>query len=99
MTKVFFTCNLIGVLCARSLHYQFYAWYAWQALFLTIKSKTHWAVKSVPRTLRGETERNDRVALLVIIELCWNVYPSTTPSSLALLAAHLVLLRLSYNAT
>lgn len=26
-TSVFFASNLLGILCARSLHYQFYVWF------------------------------------------------------------------------
>ena len=33
-----------------------------------------------------------RVGLMLIVEYCWNVFPSTHSSSLVLLAAHLVIL-------
>uniref|UniRef100_A0A453E252 Uncharacterized protein n=1 Tax=Aegilops tauschii subsp. strangulata TaxID=200361 RepID=A0A453E252_AEGTS len=33
-----------------------------------------------------------RIILFVIVELCWNVYPSTSYSSLLLLFAHLFIL-------
>ncbi|KAA1124448.1 dolichyl-P-Man:Man(5)GlcNAc(2)-PP-dolichol alpha-1,3-mannosyltransferase [Puccinia graminis f. sp. tritici] len=34
IVKVCFTSNLIGIICARTLHYQFYSWYAHQIVFL-----------------------------------------------------------------
>ena len=56
----------IGLLCARSLHYQFYAYIAWATPFLLWKSGLHptliylvWAAQ----------------------EWAWNVYPSTDTSS------------------
>jgi alpha-1,3-mannosyltransferase len=36
---ILFTCNLIGVLCARSLHYQFYSWYVQQVPFLAWRTR------------------------------------------------------------
>ena len=60
------TSMTIGMLCARSLHYQFYAYIAWSTPFLLWKSGLHpvliytiWAVQ----------------------EWAWNVYPSTNISS------------------
>lgn len=39
---VLFTSNLIGILFARSLHYQFYAWYAHTIPFLLWITGTSW---------------------------------------------------------
>jgi len=57
----------IGLLCARSLHYQFYAYIAWSSPFLLWKTGLHpiliylvWAAQ----------------------EWAWNVYPSTNVSSI-----------------
>lgn len=63
---IFSTTNLIGVLFARSLHYQFLAWYAWLLPFMLYAS-------GVP-PLAG-------ILLFAIHEWCWNVYPSTNASS------------------
>ena len=69
--------NLIGCACARSLHYQFYAWYALSLPLLAWRSAL-----PVPAKL----------ALLAAVERCWNVYPPTARNSLALNACHAVLL-------
>ncbi|EDW58723.1 lethal(2)neighbour of Tid protein [Drosophila virilis] len=73
----FFLCNFIGVACARSLHYQFYIWYFHSLPYL---------VWSTPYSL------GVRYLILGIIEYCWNTYPSTMESSIALHLCHLILL-------
>ncbi|KAG7092366.1 hypothetical protein E1B28_008725 [Marasmius oreades] len=77
VTVTLFTCNLIGLLFARSLHYQFYSWYAQQIPLLLFRTTYPFLVK---------------IALLLAIEYSWNVFPSTIISSSALLGAHVILL-------
>lgn len=45
VATVFFTSNLIGIIFARSLHYQFYSWYAQQVPFLAWKTRYPFLVK------------------------------------------------------
>jgi len=77
IATVMFTSNLIGILFARSLHYQFYSWYAQQIPFLTWRTR-------YPIPLK--------LALIFGIEYAWNVFPSTSFSSGVLLAANVLLL-------
>jgi len=67
--------NLIGILFARSLHYQFYVWYFHTLPFLLWKTR-------LPEFIK--------VLILLAIEVCWNTYPSTSWSSLLLLISHVV---------
>lgn len=73
----FFVANLIGITCARSLHYQFYSWYFHSLVYLGFCTKYR---KSVIFCLLG------------LIELCWNTYPSTNWSSALLHVCHCTLL-------
>ncbi|KAI0093547.1 glycosyltransferase family 58 protein [Irpex rosettiformis] len=77
VTTVLFTSNLIGILFARSLHYQFYSWYAHQLPFLAWRTKYPIPVK---------------LLLLLGIEYSWNVFPSTPISSGVLLLSNVALL-------
>lgn len=72
-----FAGNFIGIVCARSLHYQFYSWYFYSLPYLLWK--THF-----PTSLR--------LILFVGVEFCWNVYPSNNYSSALLLCLHLLIL-------
>lgn len=56
----------IGLLCARSLHYQFFAYLAWASPFLLWRTGVHPILIYVVWALQ---------------EWAWNVYPSTTASS------------------
>jgi len=47
VATVLFTSNLIGILFARSLHYQFYSWYAQQIPFLAWRTRYPIPVKYV----------------------------------------------------
>ncbi|KAJ1021893.1 hypothetical protein NDA16_003655 [Ustilago loliicola] len=71
-----FTSNVIGILCSRSLHYQFYSWYFHQVPLLLWFSKVPAVVSLV---------------VPVALEWCWNVFPSTETSSLVLLVCHVLL--------
>lgn len=72
-----FVVNFIGIVCARSLHYQFYSWY----------------FHSLPYLLWSCNYSNIvRFLILALIELCWNTYPSTYFTSLLLHACHVTVL-------
>lgn len=60
------TANVIGLLFARSLHYQFYAYLAWSTPYLLWRSGAHPVLQYV---------------LWALQEWAWNVYPSTPISS------------------
>jgi len=72
-----FLTNFIGIICARSLHYQFYVWYFHSLPYLV------WF---------AEFDVKFKFLLLGLIELAWNTYPSTDYSSLILHACHIALL-------
>ena len=79
---VLFESNFVGIVFARSLHYQFYSWY-YHTLPLLL-----WSANRVPVVAK--------LTILVIIEWCWNVYPSTPTSSRIFIAVHLVILACMY---
>ena len=72
-----FVSNFIGIICARSLHYQFYVWYYHQLPLLVHCCGINLLI-SIP--------------LLLGIEFCWNVYPSTVTSSSLLVLIHIFIL-------
>jgi len=71
-----FMCNFIGLMFARSLHYQFYIWY-----YHTL----HYLAWATPYSTKF------RLLLLGLIEMCWNTYPSTVFSSLMLHVSHVAI--------
>lgn len=76
LVEIVMCSNLVGILCARSLHYQFYCWYFHSIPFLLWRTE-------LPVMARG--------IILIAIEWCWNVFPSTNTSSSLLLAAHVLI--------
>lgn len=72
-----FLINFIGVVCSRSLHYQFYIWYFHSLPYLSWFTEYHTSFK---------------ILILFLIEFCWNQYPSTNFSSILLHACHTILL-------
>lgn len=75
--NLLFTSNFIGIVFARSLHYQFYAWYSMTLPYLLWQTRLPIVV---------------RVLILGLIEWSWNVFPATAQSSGTLFVSHLILL-------
>ncbi|KAI9080348.1 hypothetical protein K1719_037742 [Acacia pycnantha] len=73
-----FVGNFIGIVCARSLHYQFYSWYFHSLPYLLWRT-------NYPTPMR--------LILFMGVEMCWNIYPSNSLSSGLLLCLHLIILR------
>lgn len=72
-----FTSNFIGIVLARSLHFQFYVWYFFTLPYLL------WTT-AYPTPIR--------VALLFAIEVVWNVFPANAYASATLFIAHIAIL-------
>lgn len=66
VTTTILTANLLGLLFARTLHYQFYAYIAWATPYLLWKAGAH---------------PGFQYTLWALQEWAWNVYPSTSLSS------------------
>ncbi|KAL8694846.1 MAG: hypothetical protein Q9218_000606 [Villophora microphyllina] len=75
MMTTILSAMAIGLLCARSLHYQFYAYIAWTTPFLLWKARLH------PIAI---------YAVWAAQEWAWNVYPSTTASSMVVVGCLLI---------
>jgi alpha-1,3-mannosyltransferase len=77
VVNTMFSCNLIGIAFARTLHYQFYLWYFHTLPLLAFST-------SLPTTAR--------LIVLGVIEIVFNVFPPRSISSLALCACHFILI-------
>ncbi|KAA8499459.1 putative Dol-P-Man:Man(5)GlcNAc(2)-PP-Dol alpha-1,3-mannosyltransferase [Porphyridium purpureum] len=73
--RVLFTCNLIGIAFARTLHYQFYAWYFHTLPYLLWRGRLPFALK---------------LAVLLGIEMAYNIYPPRAWSSIVLHVCHAI---------
>ncbi|CAI4232689.1 unnamed protein product [Auanema sp. JU1783] len=82
-----FTANFIGMMFSRSLHYQFYSWYYHQLPFLLFWNSSHFDGSKV-----NFMSIFLKVSILIGVEFCWNIYPSTVLSSSLLHFYHFVIL-------
>ncbi|KAK9818783.1 hypothetical protein WJX74_007620 [Apatococcus lobatus] len=70
---ILFSGNFLGILCARTLHFQFYSWYFHTLPFML------WQLPLADLA---------RLSIWLMVEVIWNVFPSTALTSLALLVLH-----------
>lgn len=82
--SMMFMSNFIGILFARSLHYQFYSWYFQTLPYLLWQSA--WS------TTKYGFASSSRLLIFITIEGCWLTFPSTSNSSWTLAACHLMIL-------
>jgi alpha-1,3-mannosyltransferase len=93
IVTILFTSNFVGIVFARSLHYQFYSWYAQQLPLLLWRTRYPVPIKCVIKTADYEvSDLLRRLLLLLGIEYSWNVFPSTNLSSYILNTSHALIL-------
>lgn len=76
VVRAFYLTNFIGIVCCRSLHYQFYSWYFHSLPFLALS--TGFSIKSM--------------LLLACIEYAFVMYPPTSLTSICLQLSHATIL-------
>ncbi|KAI0463401.1 dolichyl-P-Man:Man(5)GlcNAc(2)-PP-dolichol alpha-1,3-mannosyltransferase [Komagataella kurtzmanii] len=76
------TTDLIGVLFARSLHYQFLSWYAFSLPYLLYKARLNFIAS---------------IIVYAAHEYCWLVFPATEQSSALLVSILLLILILIFT--
>lgn len=79
--SIFFTSNLLGILCARSLHYQFYVWFYHSLVWLIWET---WDGLGI--------EVMQKLVFLSLVEFGFHSFPSTVNSSLGLVLSLLIIL-------
>ncbi|KAI9001789.1 ALG3 protein [Hyaloraphidium curvatum] len=81
------TSNLAGILCARSLHYQFYSWYAHAVPYLLFFADLERALGFLG-SAAGLAAALLRIGAWAVLEWTWNVYPATAVSSAAMVVVN-----------
>ncbi|PXF43760.1 Dol-P-Man:Man(5)GlcNAc(2)-PP-Dol alpha-1,3-mannosyltransferase [Gracilariopsis chorda] len=77
VAAVLFSSNFIGIVFARTLHYQFYAWYAHTIPFLVWGGPYPWVVKT---------------AIIFAIEIVFNIFPPSSYAAILLNLCHVSIL-------
>eukprot|EP01080_Neovahlkampfia_damariscottae_P011390 gene11390-4557_t len=81
--EILFTSNFVGFIFLKSFHYQFYVWYFHTLPFL---------IHSI------QIKNYMKILMFCLIEYCWNVFPSTSQSSMLLQSLHgVIFLNLIFN--
>lgn len=92
MLLMLFSANLIGVACARSLHYQFYVWYFYSLPFIAAQFAARFGDSSRARFSAWAA----LIVLMLALELTWNLFPPRASMSALMCACHIVLLAVAW---
>uniref|UniRef100_A0A7S4S5Q9 dolichyl-P-Man:Man5GlcNAc2-PP-dolichol alpha-1,3-mannosyltransferase n=1 Tax=Ditylum brightwellii TaxID=49249 RepID=A0A7S4S5Q9_9STRA len=75
--QTMFLSNFIGIVFARTLHYQFYSWYFYSVPFMLMFTLM---------------KRHTKLMVVIMIEFAFNTFPAMAKSSAVLQMAHVTLL-------
>ncbi|GAA5915780.1 dolichyl-P-Man:Man(5)GlcNAc(2)-PP-dolichol alpha-1,3-mannosyltransferase [Sporobolomyces salmoneus] len=85
VVTLFFLSNLLGILCARSLHYQFYVWFYHSLVWLVWEAWDGLGIEAM-----------QKLVFISLIEYGFFTFPSTVNSSLGLVLSLLIIVVVSW---